>query len=59
MALSDTTLAPGESATATISTTKSTATGSYLLRLQGTFVDPASGLRDSRAATVKVHITRR
>lgn len=57
--LSDTTLAPGESATATIATTRSTATGSYLLRLQGTFVDPNTGLRDARAATVKVSITRR
>ncbi len=57
--LSDTTLAPGESATATVSTTKSTATGSYLLRVQGTFVDPETGLRDTRASTVKVQITRR
>ena len=57
--LSDTTLARGESATVTISTTKSTATGSYLLRLQGTHADPVTGLSDTRAATVKVLITRR
>jgi hypothetical protein len=59
VSFSDTTLAPGESATITISTTKGTATGSYLLRLQGTFADPETGLRDTRAATVKVQITRR
>lgn len=59
VAISDTEVAPGESTTVTISTTKSTATGSYLLRLQGSFTDPDTGLRETRATTVKVHITRR
>ena len=56
---SDTSLAPGESATATISTTKRTALGSYLLRVQGTFADPATGLPETRAGTVAVQIARR
>ena len=56
---SATTLAPGASATATISTTKQTPLGTYLLRVEGTYDDPRTSLRDARAATVRVTVARR
>ena len=53
------TLAPGNTATATISTTKSTPVGTYLLRVQGSHEDPATALRDARATALTVQIARR
>ncbi|HEV2061412.1 MAG TPA: hypothetical protein VGR12_01055, partial [Solirubrobacteraceae bacterium] len=51
-------LTTSASATLTIATTKRTPTGTYLLRVEGT-APVGDGLTDTRAATVRIQITRR
>ena len=52
------TVAGGGSSLATITTTRRTPVGSFLLRLEGTAVDAATGVRQARAGTVRVRIRR-
>ena len=51
-------VAGGGASLVTVTTTRRTPAGSFLLRLEGTWVDAATGLRQTRAATVRVRIRR-